>query len=464
MKRTAWVLIAAIVGSGMSFIDGSAVNVALPVLQTDVHASAADVQWTVEGYALVLASLILVGGALGDAFGRRRIYAVGIALFALASLACSLAPEIHLLIAARCVQGLGGALATPGSLAIIASAFSGQARGRAIGTWSGAASITAALGPVIGGALVQYASWRAVFLINVPLALVVLFALTRVPESRDRAAARRIDLPGALLATGGLGTLVYGLIRLQATIADAPGIVCAGIGVVLLALFVLFEGRAPAPMMPLSLFASRAFSAANAYTFLLYAALGGSLYFVPFVLIGAQGYSPTAAGAAQLPFVVLVGACSRWSGSLAARFGARRPLVAGAVLAAAGFALFARPGLGESYWTSYFPASCALGAGGVFFIAPLTTLVMDAAGAEHSGIASGINNAVSRAASLIAVAALGVVPARVAGPANLDPGAQHAAYLAGFRAVMLLSAGLALAAGALAFATVPGVRHSRGRS
>jgi EmrB/QacA subfamily drug resistance transporter len=385
MDGKAWVLVAAIAGSSMSFIDGSAVNVALPVLQADLHASGPDVQWVVEAYSLVLSALILVGGSLGDAFGRKRVFGIGIAIFACASLGCAFAPEIHLLIVARCVQGAGGALATPGSLALIAAAFEGSARGRAIGTWSGAASMTAALGPVIGGVLVQQVSWRAVFLINIPIAAGVFVALARVKESRDPAARGAIDVRGAALATLGLGAFVYGLIRLQAQAADGVGLAVTAAGMVVLALFVVAEARSNAPMMPLRMFASRAFAVANAYTFLLYAALGGSLFFVPFVLIDVQGYTPTAAGAAQLPFIAMVAIFSRWSGGLIAHVGARVPLAVGGIVAALAFMLFARPGIGASYWASYFPASLVLGAAGVCFIAPLTTLVMDSVAREHSG-------------------------------------------------------------------------------
>jgi len=503
MAKT-WVLAAAIVGSSMTFIDGSAVNVALPILQADFHASAADVQWVVEGYSLFLSALILIGGSLGDIFGRRLIFSIGIAAFAVASLACAFAPNMNVLILARCIQGCGGALAVPGSLALISATYQGVARGQAIGTWSGAASLTAAAGPVIGGYLAQHFSWRYVFLINLPLAVVVLvIAFWHVEESRDDAADFTVDWLGATLATAGLGSLVYGLIRLQDGQLDIAGLVCCAAGVVLLGAFLACEQREKVPMMPLSLFASKVFSAANIYTFFLYAALGGSLYFVPFALIDVQGYSPTAAGAAFLPFVFIQFAASRWSGGLVERIGPRTPLVIGAAVAAAGFALFARPGIGGSYWTTYFPAATVLGIGGAFFIAPLTTTVLDAVGRERSGTASGINNAVARTAGLVAIAAMGIVLAGVFArgfdPAiahahvssatralvnehraqlvagTLPPGvpagdraiverAQHENYLAGFRAVMLTGAAVSLLSAALAWFLIPPGRIKSGAS
>jgi len=409
-RAQTWVLVAAIVGSSMSFIDGSAVNVALPILQRDLHADSTQLQWVVEGYALFLSALILIGGSLGDRFGRRLIFSIGIALFALASLVCALAQNVDVLVAARCLQGCGGALATPGSLALISANFSGESRGRAIGTWSGFASITAAGGPVLGGWLAQTFSWRWVFLINLPLAIVVLaVCIPRVPESRDENAPRSLDALGALLATFGLGTLVFGLIRIQARNGDPLGLATLILGGLLLAAFVVAERRIRYPMLPPSLFASRTFTGANVYTFVLYAALGGSLYFLPFTLIDVQHYTPIAAGAAFLPFVFIQFFFSRWSGGLVGRIGARTPLVIGALVAAVGFALFAVPGIGGSYWVTYFPAVIVLGVGGALFVAPLTTVVLDAVPAGNSGIASGVNNAVARTAGLIAVAVLGIV-------------------------------------------------------
>jgi EmrB/QacA subfamily drug resistance transporter len=412
--RANWALFAAVLGSSMSFIDGSAVNVALPILQRDLHASSQSVQWVIESYSLFLSSLMLIGGSLGDIFGRRVVFAAGIALFAAASLACALAPNVELLIAGRSIQGIGGALATPGSLALLSANFTGSARGRAIGTWSGFSSVTAALGPVLGGWLVQLGSWRWVFIINVPLAVIVLLVVAlRVDESRDEGASRTVDLPGALFATGGLGALVYGLIRLQGATFDVVGAATTAAGVVALGLFVFLERRESHPMVRLDLFRSRAFSMANVYTFLLYATIGGGLYFIPFDLINVQGYAPSEAGAALLPFVAIMFAFSRFSGGLVARIGARFPLAAGAALAGAGFLVFAFAGVRHSYWTTFFPGALLLGCGGALFVAPLTTTVMDAIDVSHAGVASGVNNAVSRVAGLIAIAVLGIALANV---------------------------------------------------
>lgn len=423
----------------MSFIDSTAVNVSLPVLQRELHAANGQTQWVIEGYALFLSALILLGGALGDLYGRRRIFAYGVVLFAAASIACARAGSIDMLIAARCVQGIGGALLTPGSLALISAAYSGEARGRAIGLWSGFSALMSAAGPIIGGWLTQEFSWRYVFVINVPLAILVLVVLQLgVPESRDDSAVRRIDVVGAVLATAGLGLLVYGLIAMTAgriTLA-ALGTTLAGIAT--LCAFVLFERRTPDPMVRCDLFASRDFSAANIYTFFLYTAIGGSLYFVPFVLINVHHYTPTEAGAALLPFVFIMVAASRWSGGLVARIGARKPLILGSILAALGFLAFAVPGTDGSYWTTFFPAATILGCGGALFVAPLTTTVMNSVPVEHSGVASGINNAVARTAGLIGVAVLGVVVAT------------SASYVGGFRSAMIASALLAFAAGVVA--------------
>lgn len=430
-----WALVAAILGSGMSFIDGSAVNVALPVIQRDLHATAQDGQWVVESYALFLSALMLIGGSLGDIFGRKRIFGAGIAFFAAASLACALAPNVAVLLAGRSLQGVGAALATPGSLALISSNFRGEARGKAIGTWSGFSAMTAALGPVLGGVLVQYGSWRSVFLINVPIALVVIAMLVlRVDESRDESATRDVDILGAVLATAGLGALVYGLIGVQSDARSLAALGAAAAGIVTLGAFVFVEARSSHPMMRLDVFRSRRFSAANVYTFLLYATLGGSLYFVPFDLINVQRYPPAIAGGAMLPFIAIMVAFSRFSGGLVARIGARLPLTLGAALAAAGFAGYGLAGVGHSYWLTFFPAAVLLGCGGAFFVAPLTTTVMDSVESAHAGIASGINNAVSRIAGLIAIAALGIVLAAVF-EVQLARSLAQAPIAAGVRAV-----------------------------
>ena len=495
-----WVLVATILGSSMAFIDGSVVNVALPVIQRELNATATDVQWIVEAYSLFLAALILVGGSLGDHFGRRRIFAIGITIFIVASIACGLSPNVLQLIIARAFQGIGGALLVPGSLAIISASFSNEQRGRAIGTWSGFSSITSLVGPVLGGVLVQYASWRWVFFINVPLAAVVLGVLFwRVPESRDEDASGRLDWGGTVLVTLGLGAIVYGLIQAGSLGLGSPLVLIAlAIGIVALIAFLLVEARTPAPMVPLTLFRSPTFSGTNLLTFLLYGALSGLTYFLPFNLIQVQGYTPTFAGAAFVPFVLMMFLFSRWTGGLVNRFGAKLPLVVGPVITAIGFVLFALPGIGSgagSYWITFFPAIVVMGFGMTVTVAPLTTAVMGAVEQRHAGIASGINNAVSRTAGLLAIAVFGIVVLSVftssldsqLGTLHLSPGVQHLidvqriklagitiptnvsggvqvalkraideSFVSGFRLVALISAALALASALSAWLLVEG--------
>jgi len=405
-----WILAATILASSMAFIDGTVVNVALPSLQTNLNATAVDVQWVIEAYSLLLSAFLLVGGSLGDHYGRRRIFLIGVVMFAIASAACGFAGSIQQLIAARAFQGFGAALLIPGSLAIISNSFSEQERGRAIGTWSGFSAITAGIGPVLGGWLIEHVSWRAVFFINIPIALlVIIISLRHVAENSDRDRAR-IDWVGAMMAVFGLGALVYGLIESSrlgfGDRSVASVLIVAG---VLLVAFLIVEARLPHPMLPLTLFRSRAFAGTNLLTFLLYAALGGTLFFLPLNLIQVQHYTPTAAGAALLPFILIMSVLSRWSGGLVARYGPKLPLVIGPLVVASGYLLFMLPSVGGSYWTNFFTPTVALGLGMAISVAPLTTTVMNSVPQNRAGIASGVNNAVARTAGLIAIAVFGIM-------------------------------------------------------
>ena len=501
--KPVWVLVAAIVASSMAMIDATAVNVALPMMQRGFNASAANLQWVIESYALFLSAFILLGGALGDKLGRRAVFAAGVVIFTLASVACAAAQTIEQLIIFRCMQGLGAALVVPGSLSLISAAYTdGAARGRAIGTWSGFGFITTAIGPLLGGWLAQAFTWRYVFIINVPLAAIVFYlAAAKIAESRDPNAEGPLDIAGSVLAVVGLGVLVFGLISLQ-SIADAMTIGASILGVLVLALFVFVESKAVSPILPLSVFASRQFSVANLYTLLLYAALGGSLYYVPFVLINVHRYTPLQAGAALLPMILISAALSRYAGGLVAKTGPKPPLVFGALVVALGFLAYARVGTGGTYWTTFFPAICILGIGIVSFVAPLTTTVMNALSTAYAGVASGINNAVARTAGLLAIAVFGIVltsafnahfnraleSASLSGPSlrmasrdrailvgghmpSQTPRADRArlqrivddSFQLGFRAAMLVSAGLCAASALCALLLTTSPSEHRGK-
>jgi EmrB/QacA subfamily drug resistance transporter len=406
-----WVLAATILGSSMAFIDETALPVALPAIQSGLDATAVDAQWVVAAYTLFLAALVLVGGSLGDHLGRRRMFSVGVVLFALASAWCGLSQSSEQLILARALQGVGAALLVPNSLAIIGASFEEERRGKAIGTWTSLTSVTLILGPVLGGYFAENVSWRGVFFINVPIALAVL-AITRshVPESRDPE-ARRLDLPGAALVAVGLGGVVFGLLESSRSgLGDARVIGALIVGVVALGAFLVVEGRGSEPMVPLSLFRSRNFTGANAFTLLLYFALVGTMFFLPFNLIWVQDYSATAAGAAIVPAILVLSLLSRYTGGLTDRYGARLPLVVGPAISGIGFALFALPGVESgSYWTSFFPAAVVLGIGLSILVPAVTTVALNSVDVRHEGLASAINNAFSQTAGLLAVAVLGVI-------------------------------------------------------
>jgi EmrB/QacA subfamily drug resistance transporter len=485
----------------MTFIDGTVVNVALPALQASLHATITDVQWVVEAYTLFLGALILVGGAMGDQFGRKRVFLFGVVSFTAASIFCGTASSPRVLIIARGLQGIGAAFLVPGSLAIISATFNDAERGRAIGTWSGFSAITTALGPVIGGWLIEHVSWRAAFFINVPLAVIVVaLSLRFMDESRDPSRSANIDWLGAILGVVGLGGLVFGLLEWQPLGPSHPLVIGSlATGILSLAMFVAVERRAPNPMMPLHLFRSRTFTLTNVLTLLLYGALGIVLFLLPLDLIQVQHYSPAEAGAALAPFAVIMFALSRWAGGLVARVGPRLPLTVGPAIAAVGIALLVRGAIGDSYWSRIFPAICLLGVGMTITVAPLTTTVMSAVETVHAGVASGINNTVARVAGLLTIAVFGVVLAhrfdveitprldRLALPptvraevakelpkmagaelknAGLNSGQLAAvqesideSFVSGFRLVVIGAAILALAAGAFGAGIRPALNH-----
>jgi EmrB/QacA subfamily drug resistance transporter len=437
-----WIILTTVLGSSMALLDSTVVNVALPHIGDDLHADLGALQWTVNAYMLTLAGLILLGGSLGDRYGRRRVFVVGVAWFAIGSLLCGLAPNAGILIAARALQGMGGALLVPGSLAIIQSSFHPDDRARAVGVWSGLGGVGAAIGPFLGGYLVDGPGWRWVFLINLPLAAICLpVALRHVPESRDPAHHGSFDVTGAVLAAGSLALVTYALI------AKSPwtGI----LGVVLAVVFVWFERRRPDPMLPLSIFKSRQFTAVNLVTLCVYAAFGGFFFFVALQLQVVVGYSALVAGAALLPTTVLMLSLSARSGSLAAKIGPRIPLTVGPLLCAAGLLLFLRVGPGATYVADVLPALVVMGMGMVTLVAPLTSTVLASVDVGRAGLASGINNAAARAAGLLAVAALPLL-------AGTGPDAYRSAteFNATFRQVMPICAGVLVVGAVIAWAAV----------
>ncbi len=440
-----WVLLATVGGSGMAMLDTTVVNVALRRIGRDLGADFTTLQWIINGYALPLAALILLGGSLGDRFGRRRIFLVGTVWFATASLLCGLAPTAGVLVGARALQGIGGALLTPGSLAIISASFAPGDRARAVGAWSGLGGVAGAVGPFLGGWLVQF-DWRAVFLVNLPLAAVVItVALRHVPESRDPAAAGAIDVPGAVLGALGLGGVSYAVTGAGSS-GTGTGMVTAGlVGLAAIAAFLVTERRAAHPLVPLGIFGNRLFRAANAVTLLVYAALGVFFFLLVLQLQTVAGFSPLKAGTAMLPVTALMLLLSARTGALAERIGPRLPMTVGPLLAAGGFLLTLRIGPGASYLPDVLPAVALLGLGLALTVAPLTATVLGAAPAEQAGTASGVNNAVARSAGLLAVAVIPVVVGL-----GGDDYTRPAVFAAGFYHAMLIGAALLAAGGLLA--------------
>jgi EmrB/QacA subfamily drug resistance transporter len=445
-----WLLAVAVLGSGIAFLDATVVNVALPAIGRDLHASTSTLQWILNAYTLTLAALILLGGSLGDRYGRRRIFVSGTGLFTIASLLCAVAPNAELLVVARLVQGVGGALLTPGSLAMVESGFRPPDRARAIGAWAGLGGVAGALGPLVGGVLVAAVSWRAVFLINLPLGVfIVVMAGRHVPETRDPAAGGRLDFRGAILAAIGLAGTTYALIEAPGHGATPLVLAMAIGGALALIAFLVAEQRSANPMMPLSIFSSRQFSAANAVTFVVFGALSGVFFLLVGFLQISLGYSPLAAGAASLPITALMLLLSPAAGALAQRIGPRIPLTVGPLVTALGLLLMTRIGPGDRYLSAVLPGVIVFGLGLTLVVAPVTATVMAAADEQHSGIASGINTAVSRLAGLIIVAVLPVV-AGLTGEKFYEP----AAMAHGFHVAMVACAGLALAGAVLAWLTI----------
>jgi EmrB/QacA subfamily drug resistance transporter len=446
-----WVLLATVLGSAVVMLDGTVVNVALPSIGRELGAGIDGLQWTVSGYMLTLAALILLGGSLGDRFGRRRLFVIGVIWFAGASLLCGLTPNLDLLVAARVLQGVGGAMLTPGSLAILQASFHSDDRAQAIGAWSGLAGIATAVGPFLGGWLIQAASWRLIFLLNLPLAAAVVFvALRHVPETSDPDRVGSIDVTGAVLAVLGLGGTSFALIEGPTLGFGAPLVVSAAVvGVLCLIAFVFVEARIQHPMLPLSLFASRQFTGANLVTLAVYGALSGVIFLLVVQLQQVVRYSPLEAGIATLPVTVMLLLLSARMGKLGQRIGPRIPLTVGPLTAAVGVALMVRIDAGSAYLLDVFPALIVFGLGMSITVAPLTATVMGAVESRHAGMASAVNNAVARAAGLVAVAALPAL-AGLTGAAYLDP----VVFSAGFHRAALLSAALTAAGGLLGWLTL----------
>ena len=448
--RGRWVLLATVLGSAMASIDATVVGIALPAIGRDFHAGLASLQWVVTAYTLTLAGLLLLAGALGDRYGRRKVFLIGVVWFAIASALCGVAPNAPFLIGARALQGVGAALLTPGSLAILQASFRPEDRGKAIGAWSGLSGVGTAIGPFLGGWLIQAVSWRLIFAINLPMAvLVVIVARRHVPESRDTSLTGRVDLVGGVLVTVGLIGLTYGLIEGAGGWTRPAPLAALIAGVVLLAAFIAYERRETAPLLNLKLFASTQFTSANAVTFIVYAALGGTLFLLPIQLQQVSGYTALEAGISLLPVTVIMLLLSARSGALAARIGPRLQMTVGPLLLAVGLALFGRVGPSGNYITEVLPAVLVFGLGVAANVAPLTTTVLAAVPAEHAGMASAVNNDVARAASLIAVAVLPAA-AGLSGSSYLHP----AQFSSGFHTASYISAGLCVFGGVLAGLTI----------
>jgi EmrB/QacA subfamily drug resistance transporter len=449
--RGRWVVATTVLGSGMAALDATVVGIALPAIGRDFHATVASLQWVVDAYTLTLAGLLLLGGTLGDSYGRRKMFQVGTVWFAVASLLCGLAPNVAVLIAARALQGVGGALLTPGSLAILQASFAQEDRSAAIGAWSGFGGVATAIGPFLGGWLIGAVSWRLVFFINLPLAVaVVAIAARHVPETRAPGPVPKLDIRGAACISGALAGITYGLIAASsAGWGSASVLAPLAAGVVLLGLFILVEAREPQPMLPLGVFRSRQFTAANAVTFVVYAALGGLLFLVPVVLQVVHGYSPIEAGVSLLPVTFIMLALSSRSGALAARIGPRLQMSVGPLVLAASLALFTRIGGSGDYLTAVLPAVVVFGFGVAIMVAPLTATALSAAPADHAGIASAVNNDVARAAGLIAVAVLPAL-AGITGDSYLHP----AVLAADFKKAAWIAAAFCAAGGVLAALTI----------